>query len=305
MSLLANHFGIEYGVAGYIAQLAAALATARGEGLTLPSAAELTAYDESLRYLDSVGLLDRAKTYNVYGFGSTQFGTINIANSLTYRHTSPAIETIVFTPGSGVKSDLTANSYLNTRYKVNEYAGIETDITVIIYVSESSTNLVANANAFGSRGQVASSLTQHRIAPLATVSTGARAGYGAADNFANADHKGLYILTYNGTQSVLYKDWDGTNGVKDVQALTPTAPDLANDELLLGRNSSAVSGGLIASDLYDKNVTLLARFNAFTDADAINFKTAWDLFRAGVGLMITFAATTILWDNAAVTFNMA
>ncbi len=250
-------------------------------GYTKPNATFLNALDVLLATsLETGTVLSRMKTGNIYGFGSIEAGTVNIKDPNSYQHT--LVNSPTFLAGSGVKSNSTT-SYINTKYKVNEYAGIETDVTVCINITESSTDISASRQVFGARSQAASSSTPHRLSPLLTSSTGQRNGYGANDNFTNADHQGRYILTYNGTQSVLYKNYDGLGGgIKDTQIVTPVTPDLSNDELFLAQNTSGTSGGLTAAGFYDKYTMWLFRFNRFSDADATAWKTAGDTFLTSV-----------------------
>lgn len=288
----------------YILQLQQIIDVARTLGYTLPTPQQLQAYNNFLKYLNSVGLLTRMKTGNIYGFGSIEFGTLNLANPLTYQHTSPDLSSVLYTPISGVKSAGSGNSYINTRWRSNEYSGIELDLTTIVSISESSTAFSVSKSVYGVRPLAASSATLNLLRPLTTASAGTRAHYAANDNFSNTDHRGLYINTYNGTQAVLYKDYTLTTGIRDTQVVTPTAPDLANFELLLARNSSGVNGGLTVAEFYDINTSCHFRFDRYSDQDAINFKTGWDQFRSDVGLLFLMDSTLVNWDSTDVTFDM-
>ncbi len=97
---------------------------AQGQGITVPDAEDAYAIDNYLLGLDADGLLSDTETLNIYGFGSVQFGTLNLVDPNTFRHTSPNIASVDFTRG-GVKSDQTSGSYFNTNYAVNQRAGIE------------------------------------------------------------------------------------------------------------------------------------------------------------------------------------
>jgi hypothetical protein len=271
------------------------------DNVTKPSSSVINEYDLFLKNLRSVNLISRNKTLNIYGFGSIEAGTYNITSPTTYKHT-PVLSPI-FTEGSGVKSNGTT-SYINTNYKVNEFIGIETGVTIIIYVSESSTDIATTRAVFGARAHAESSTTPHRIQPLLTSSTGNRSNYATSDNFSNTDHKGLYILTYNGTQSILYKDYDGISGIKDIQTVTPVSPNLTINEIFLAHNSTITPNSITPTLFYNKNSALLCRFDRFNDVDAINFKSKWDRFRGGVGLMISFLPTqTWSWDSTEILFN--
>lgn len=223
-------------------------------------------------------LWDDIETANLYGFGSIQFGSINLKNPNTYQHTFPNVNLITFSRG-GVKSQIATNSYINTQYAVNERVGIENAFTTAIYVSESSAD-AGHKTVYGSRGQVANITTQKMIKPLLSSILAQCQGYSTENSFSNTNHKGLYFIVGNGTQVIRYKDYDGINGVKSIQVTTPSAPDLSNKELLLCMNAST-SGGVTASTgvMYDKSTSLLIRWNrALSDAEVITFNTIWDNF---------------------------
>lgn len=257
----------------FINEYQAVLEAASGLGFTTPSSSQNVAMNILLRNLDSSGYLDIMETGNVYRFGSLNFGTINLKNPATFRNTTSG--NLTFTNGVGVKS---TGGYINTQYSVNQRVGIENSFTVIIYISGNST-AVDSKIAYGSRCISNVSATRKQLMPQITSGFGQRAGYAAADNFINTNHKGLYIIVGNGSSVITYKDYDGISGVKDIQVITPSTPNISNKEYLLAVNNSTTSGDTPAS-FYENDVMSLFRFtDPFTDADAVAFKVLWDDFR--------------------------
>ena len=270
-------------------------------GITKPSAPVINSVNELVIGLKTNGLWSRGKTLNIYGFGAVNTGVVNIFSPLTYQHTFPAGNPD-FLEGSGIKSNNTT-TYVNTQYAINEYVGIETDLTTIIYISESSTASSSTKIGFGSRALAAGATPDYRFIPLATAGTGSRSHYGTADTFLNSNMKGLYIETYKSGNSVLYKDWNGVTGVRDVQAVVPIVPDISNKVFFLARNGNG-AGGSTPSSFMPHYCVLLARFDSFSDSDATTFKTLWDAFRVGVGLLVVFASSIINFSMTAVNFSM-
>lgn len=274
-----RHFYYSSSRGGYSEAVTAWLAKVNESEYTAPDATFLSVLDALLATeLETGTVFSRMKTGNIYGFGSIEAGTVNFKDPDVYQHT--LVNAPTYLAANGVKSDGT--SYINTGYKINEYEGIETDLTVSIYVSESSTDVSATRNIYGARSQAASSGTAYRISPLATGTTGARQRYGSQDTFASSDHQGHYIETYSGAQSILYKDWNGTDGVKDAQTVTPAVPDLPNDTFFLAYNQSGLSGGASPTNYYPFYGMWLFRFDRFSDDDAIAWKAACDTFLTAV-----------------------
>jgi hypothetical protein len=249
---------------------------ADANGITKPTGSKATDIDQLIRDLTLSGFT--LETGNVYGFGSIQFGTLNLANPNLFRHTSPNINSIVYSEGRGVKSDLTSQSYFNTQYAVNERSGIQNSFTVAIYISEESTETGTGKYVFGSRGQN-NTTTQKRIRPMLNSTGGQMQGYSANSTFSNSNHKGLYILTSDGEKVTLYKDYGGNGiGVKHVQSVTPSAPLLSNKEFFLAFNDST-NGGVSPQFRYDKFANIFLRFiEPCTDEKAIKLKVITDQF---------------------------
>lgn len=266
---------------GYGADVNAYVAKLNADGVTKPSGTVLSAMDVMMKALRAA-FPTELDTTNIYGFGSLEAGKYNIEDVETHEHTFPAGDP-TYTEGEGVASD-GVGTYVNTAYNTDQFANIETLLTVIIYISESSTDFSTTKTAVGARISSASNINT-RIDPLTTASVGSRQGYGAADTFANADMKGLYILTYDGTNCVLYKDYDGLGGgIKDVQVLTPTAPNISNPVFLLARNGNT-SGGSTPGNYFAHKVAWLQRVRKqLTDSDAATIFNIWNAFKGSVGL---------------------
>jgi hypothetical protein len=267
------------------------------EGFTHPDGLIKAIQNQLVIDLKAAGLWIRAKTINIYGFGSIGAGLVNMKSPLTHKHI--VVGTVVFTEGSGVKSNSTiSGGYIRTAYAINQYAGIESDLTSVLYISESSTDIAATMYAYGARGNASSANTGVAIRPLSGATSGVRVGYGAAgDSFTNNNHQGLYVLYYENPNSVIRKD-----GVEDNQAITPTAPDISNEVLLLSRNIHA-SGGISSSESYPHNVMSLFRFDRFSDADEASFRAIWNNYIASLPTLIHYNNASITWNSASIRFN--
>lgn len=279
----------------YGADVSAYVAKLNSLSLTLPTGAELAAINTLMLGLRTAYPTE-LDTVNIYGLGSLQTGTINIEDPETHRHTFPAGDP-TYTSIQGVASD-GVGTYINTQYNTNQYAGIELNIMTILYVSESSTAFSTTKTAVGARIITGSNINT-LINPLTTAAVGSRQRYGAADTFANTNMKGLYISGYDGANAAIYKDWDGVTGMKDLQALTPTAPDITNPVFLLARNGNT-SGGSTPGNYFPHTVSLLIRIRKqVTDGDATGIKTLIDAFRGSIGLA-TFVIAAGVWDFSGV-----
>lgn len=275
----------------YGADVSAYVAKLNEDGVTKPSGTVLAAMDVLMQTLRAA-FPTELDTINIYGFGSVEAGKYNLVNVETYEHTFPA-GSPTFLEGSGIKSNLT--TYVDTEYAVNEFAGVETMLTTVLYVSESSI-VFGTPAVFGCRGTVASSNSGTDLQTLTTSATGARRGYGAQDSFSNTNHKGLYILTYNGTSAVIYKDYDGIGGgIKDSQVVTPTAPDVSSDMHFLARNISTADGNTPTLHYPYYSVLLLRLRKQFTDGDAATIYNAWNVFKGSVGLA-SFVISAGVWN---------
>lgn len=261
---------------GYSAELQAWVSAVEAGGNTAPSATVLRALDTFLATsLETGTILSRMKTGYIFHAGSKGAAKVNLKNPALYPLTESG--TVTWSEGNGCRS--ATNSYFRQPFKTNEYAGIESDLTVINYVSESSAEQATKVVS----GFRTSNSAFHfmNISPVQAAGIGMSIiHYTTGSNAANAEHKGLYIATYNGTQKVLYKD-----GVKNAVAATPSAPTiLGNDRAILAHNSATTNGGFTASGHYDKYVGVDFLYDRFSDTDASLWKTAFDTYKTAAGL---------------------
>lgn len=261
----------------YSSEYQAVLDRATALNITPPSDAKNIAINAFIEYLKNPtqNLWNRCKTLNICGFSSDiNFCTLNLKSPTTYQWTFPVVPQ--HSEGNGIRS--VASGYANTQYAVNEYAGIESDLTTAIDVTESSTVSNAGNCVVGSRAQVAATTNEYKIVPLATATVMQKNGYAPIQSLSKTNHKGLVIMTYDGVNSVTYLD-----GVKNNQATTPVAPDLSNKVFFLARNGNT-SGGSTPGSFYPFYSSLLSRFDRFSDADAAYFRTGWLTLKAAVGM---------------------
>jgi hypothetical protein len=296
---IANYLGSFGSGVSYSTEYQAYLNQLTADGVTHPDPTIKVIQNQLVVDLKNAGLWTRAKTINIYGFGSIGAGLVNIKNPSTYKHIVSG--TVTFTEGEGVKSNSTiGGGYLRTAFFTDEYAGIESDLTSILYVPESSTDIAATMYAYGGRGNASSANTGVAIRPMSTSAVGIKIGYGAADSFPSTNHQGLYVLYYDGTNSVMRKD-----GVEDNQAITPLAPDLHNEVLLLGRNIHATggAGNISSSESYPHNVMCLFRFDRFSDADEVSFRTIWNTFLNALPTLLLMGSSAVLMGSDIVTMG--
>ena len=266
----------------FTAELQAVIDFADANGIVKPNTLTLWKIDLFIRNLKSAGLYSRMKTGNLYGFGSLQFGTINIKNPSTYRHT--VVGAPVFTEGKGIKATAAGN-YVNTKYKVNEYAGIENDLTTAVYVSDNNTTASAS-RLYGSLIIPTPTSTRYQVNARITAGgfTGSVFSYHNNQNtFQSTNARGLYVAVQDNGKSIIYKD-----GVKTSTTVTTVAPTLSNDVLLLTSNISTTGGVTPEGSFFPNNVMAFFRFNKFTDADEEAFRTIFKNFTHSISSQNTW-----------------
>jgi hypothetical protein len=296
MYIMNQYTGMGSGGA-FTAEYSAYLSKLSSLGITAPDSQIQTIQNQLIIDLKNAGFLSRGMRLHVYGFGSIGAGTVNIANPNTYLHT--VVGSVTFTESEGVKSGAAiSGGYIRTGGFVNEFTGIESNFTAIVYVSDDSTDVAVSMYVYGARGNASSSTTGQAIKPLSTGSAGTRIGYNVSDSFSSVTHKGLYVHTQNSTQSIMYKD-----GVKDVAARTPVAPDISDEILFLTRNTDA-AGGRTSSESYPHYAMMLAEMpGSFSDADELSFRTIWNTFVNSLPVLITMASTVITMDSTIITMS--
>lgn len=260
--------------ANYGAAVNSWLSQGIADGGTPPSATILNALSAFMTSLDASGLGpsgSRMKTMNIMHTGSKEFVKLNIKSVGTFKFVESG--TVSFSEGNGCKS--ASSSYFEQPFKSDQYAGIETDLTEINYISESSTtNLNDTVSGFTPAGA--------RFLLLRTKSGVANGAYCHYDNpltiFTSGNHKALYVRTYAGGNKVVYRD-----GVKTSTAVTPTAPTVSQSRIVLGINTNA-GGGVTVSNHYTLYVAIDALYDAFSDADESAFRTAFNTYKTAVSL---------------------
>lgn len=247
------------------------------DGGTLPPTSTTSAINRLLNTpLETGSFLSRMKTGYFFHFGDSLTWRRNIKNPATYRLTING--TLTFTNGKGVKSQ-GSGSFIVQPFKTDEYVGIESDLTVIQYVSEDSTTF-GNFTSHGVRKRsdinstlslhpfltsVAGQVNNHSVTPIPSLGT---------------SHKGLYIHLNNGTHSIIWRD-----GVKTMTEQIPDVPNLSNDRAILANNNRASNGAALGATTY--TVAPLAfdfLFDRFSDADALAAINALNRYRLACSL---------------------
>jgi hypothetical protein len=212
------------------------------------------------------------KTGNIMHMGSKIFSVLNIKSLGTYKFIESG--TVTFSEDNGCKS--ASSSYFNQPFKSNEYSGIETDLTAINYVSESSTDTTV-MSIHGMSG------TATPVFFTVIPKTGANGlvyhFHASGMSFSNANHKGLYVITHTGTNTVIYKD-----GTKTSNPIATAAPTISTNRFVLGRNVATTNGGATLTQPYDKFVAIDFLYDRFSDSDESGFRAAFNTYKTAVGL---------------------
>jgi hypothetical protein len=253
------------------------------DGGSLPSLAVQEAIDELLATsLESGTILSRMKTGNFHFFGNSLTWRRNIKDPATFRYTISG--TLTFTDGFGVKSD--GSSFIVHPFKTDQYAGIESDLFCIQYISEDATFTSTFSHGVRTRSDINSGF---RLQPFNISNSGLVGNHQTLNQaYTNSSKKGLYIHGNNGTHDIMWKD-----GVKTSTARVPEAPNLTNDRSILAHNSRSSNGAALGvSAMTDASLAAHFLFDKFSDTDASLFKTAWDAFRVSVGLSLLLLSNT-------------
>lgn len=206
----------------------------------------------------------RMKTGYFFFAGGKAATKINLKNPATYLLTEGG--TVAFDEGAGIRSDGTA-SYYNQPFKSDEYSGIQTDLTMIQYIVEDNAT-ARTALSHGMRSNLANTRS-FAMYPYYSAGLGYKThGSASFEATTTSNHKGLYTITYDGTNVVWYKD-----GVKDSDAATPDVPNLSINRLILSTNGGATTGAVTPVSFYTHAVTADFLFDRFTDADELAFRT--------------------------------
>lgn len=258
----------DYIISQFEAEYQAAVTLAQSLGYVLPSSAIQAAQNKFVYDLKQAGLFSRMKSGYFFHSGSKEFGTINIKDSTKYRLSIVNNGGgIIFGEGFGCKSDNLA--YFVQPFKMNEYAGIESNFTVCQYVSESNTVDTGNRFTHG-----VFDTTTFAIWGLRPLGFGGVSSFGYSPNalfVANTDHKGLYVQTKSGATDIIYK-----NGVISTAVNNPIAPTVSANRSILCRDAGVGN--------YLQYLACDFIFDKFTIADELAFRTAFNTYKASVSL---------------------
>lgn len=263
------------GGASYDADYQAWLTQVLADGGTDFSSAVKLAQSNMITSLKSAGLWTRMKFGYFLHCGDTTVGRRNIKSPSTFR--SSITGTLTFSEGNGTKS--AGDGYFNTGYAANQYAGIETDLTIACYISESSTANIAGA-AYGTRTGTGGANFRMQLTPKVSTN-GNRTHYeNGSASWANGNHKGRYVQTYNGGNTIVYKD-----GVSVASAaVTPTAPDIASKILICARNADGVGNSPTPVEFYTIYDAYIFAFDTFTSSDASALDAIMATYNTAAGL---------------------
>lgn len=257
----------------YQANVSAWLAQGIADGGTPPSSTVLNALSVWMNYLDSVGLGpsgSRLKTLNILHAGSKEFAKLNLKNPATYKYVESG--TVTFSEGNGCRS--ASSSYFSQPFKSDEYPTLHTDLTMGCYVSESSTAF-ASVAPFGFKTN--SGGTYRILRTLINGTQGDRFTNSTSNVFANTNHKGSYIQTYNSATARIYKD-----GVVTQNSPTVVASNISIDRLILAYNDA--NAGITAAGHFPRYVAIDFMADSFSNTDAANWETGLNAYKTAVSL---------------------
>jgi len=254
------------------------LTAVEATGVNLTPAQE-TAQNSFVLALKSAGLWTRMKTGYLFFNGSLEAGRINLKNPATYQTT--VTSEVFYISASGVRSNGN-DSYINQPFTGNEYANIQTDLTTISYINDGSSvppsaltygALPAGSLAHGVRTTSAAANYIGLYPRFSKDNDGYRYQSGGSNLFTSSTNRGLYVTTYNGTQTVIYKD-----GTKSSTNSTPATPTIAANRFILSNNNATTNGGASPSSFFDRVVSVDFLFDRFTDADELAFRNAFTTY---------------------------
>lgn len=273
---IGNFIGQSQVGAAYAPSVRSWLSQGVADGGTPPSPTILNALSAFMTSLDTAGIGpsgSRMKTGNIMHSGSKEFVKLNLKDVATYKWTE--VGTVDFSEGNGCRS--ASSSYFHHAFKSNEYAGIESNLTSIQYISESNATGSSSQTSQGFRTSSTLSLF-FATNPKFDGTNGQIYHFSGATNFLSANHKALIVNTFTGGNNVIYRD-----GVKTTAAVTPTAPTTACNRMVLAYNSSTAST-ISPLNFYPKYIAIDFLYDAFSDADELAFRTAFNTYKTAVSL---------------------
>lgn len=254
------------------------------EGYGLPPIAIQLAQNKLVVALKAASLWTRMKTGYFFHTGDKDTCRINLKNPNTYALTPAGVTAVVPIQIQGVGMRSSNAVHYVQPFKSNEYSGIQTDLTVIQYMPFQPFASIYADNAY-SHGMdlTAAAGTDNYIGliPFHSASQGFRGHGGAAQTFVNTTHQGLYVHTYDGTNSVVYKD-----GVKTSTALTPVTPDNSIDRLIMTTNND----GTANTPKYNRLMAADFLYDRFNDSDESTFRGIWTTFINDISINFQYVA---------------
>lgn len=234
-----------------------------------PSGAVKAAQNTFVIALRQAGLLSRGKCGYFFHAGSINSAKINLFTPGTFNLTAPAGDP-TFSEGNGCKSNGTT-TYFSNPFKTDQYAGIESNITVAIYISESDTTSSGALIAHGAQTTAAGATIELR--PVITGNARFNNYSAANSNAVNSNHKALFVHTVDASNQYMY-----VNGTKTTIASAPVAPNQSRSSVILAADIGGITG------FYTKFVAAFFIFDRFTDADELAFRTAWNTYKTAAGV---------------------
>jgi hypothetical protein len=243
------------------------------------------AQNDFVNDLKAAGLWTRMKTGYFFHAGSRNVALINLKDPSTYQMTvgnSGPIQP-VFVQGVGQRSGGGGSGgYYNQPFKSNEYSGIETDLTIIQYMPTipfAEYPIAVYSNGMRTHATTATSQLSHQ--PFSAASTGQRAHSSGNIAWTSTTHAGLIMSTYDGTNSVVYK-----NGTKTSNSTTPVVPNIGANRLIFNTNSATTTGGVTPSvaGYYTRYIAADFLFDRFNDTDESTFRGIWNTYKTAINL---------------------
>jgi hypothetical protein len=246
-------------------------------GVKLPNSTVRTAMDD---FFDNMGTTLRGavvESHFAFGGGRDQclWNTLNPSTKLVVPNVD-ATARFAHDPAFGVKT--TAGTTSLALATLTDDIAIA-NISFASYVSESSVDTTANRFLYGARILSASS-SHLQLQPKISTDGNRRRGTGSDLAFANANHKGSYVQSYDGTNDNVWKD-----NTKDQNTVTPSTPTISTKLLWLARNNSASGGGISQLGIYPQYCSFLMIFNTQIDDTLFStYKAALDTFISEAGI---------------------
>lgn len=270
-------------------------------GEPLPTQSAQIAGNVLFTQLDDAGFMARIKAGYIFHSGSLNGACIvNFKAPGTFTLLTP--NDPFFFEEMGCRST-SLDGYFSCPYKSDQYAGIESDLTTVTYIpyyhDYSNRGLARlawgqNTRADGANGNY--------VYPFYTDNKLYGRHYAPENNFANTDHRGLYIETYDGTNHVVYKD-----GTKNSFAETTVAPNISTNRLILTTNLATTTGATtVPADMYTNFISFQFFMDRINDADEATLRGILNTYIAAtqIGYGLTLESASNCWfSNPPTAYN--